>query len=58
MVAHLDALVPHGSAQDVGAAVRAHLDAGADHVCIQPLAPGGAVDWRALETLAPLLTGA
>lgn len=53
----VDALVVHGSASDVSAAVRAHLDAGADHVCVQPLAPGGAIDWRALEVLAPLLTG-
>jgi len=52
----VDALVAHGSASDVSVAIRAHLDAGADHVCVQPLAAGGAVDLRALEVLAPLLT--
>ncbi|WP_088319220.1 TIGR03620 family F420-dependent LLM class oxidoreductase [Kineosporia sp. R_H_3] len=31
----VDAIVAHGSAGDLAAAVRAHLDAGADHVCIQ-----------------------
>lgn len=53
----VDALVLHGDAHDVGAAVRAHLDAGADHVCVQPLADGGSIDRRALEALAPELTG-
>jgi len=33
----LDAIVAHGSAEDVAARVRAHLDAGADHVCVQPI---------------------
>ncbi len=31
----LDATVPHGSATRVAAGVQAHLDAGADHVCVQ-----------------------
>jgi probable F420-dependent oxidoreductase len=31
----LDATVPHGSVARVAAGVRAHLDAGADHVCVQ-----------------------
>jgi probable F420-dependent oxidoreductase len=46
----IDAVVPHGSAQDVAAAVRAHLDAGADHVCVQPLGHGPEPldDYRAL----------
>ena len=43
----IDAVIPHGSAGAVAEAVRAHLDAGADHVCIQPL--GQRVDdYRAL----------
>lgn len=53
----VDALVLHGSAEQVGSGVRAHLDTGADHVCVQALADGGAIDWRALEALAPVLTG-
>jgi probable F420-dependent oxidoreductase len=36
----IDAVVPHGSAQAVAEAVRAHLDAGADHVALQPLGHG------------------
>jgi probable F420-dependent oxidoreductase len=38
----VDALVAHGNAQQVAAQLRAHLDAGADHVCIQLLTGGGA----------------
>lgn len=37
----VDALVAHGDAQQVAARVTEHLDAGADHVCIQLIAPGG-----------------
>ena len=46
----IDAVIPHGDAEHVADAVRAHLDAGADHVCIQPLGHGGhpAGDYRAL----------
>jgi len=33
----VDALVAHGDVDDVLARVQAHLDAGADHVCVQPL---------------------
>src|SRR5581483_2369894 len=33
----IDAVIAHGSAEDVAAVARAHLDAGADHVCLQPL---------------------
>ena len=51
----VDALVVHGSVQSVRAAVQAHLDAGADHVCIQALGDGGEVDRAALEALAPAL---
>ena len=38
----IDALVVHGDAATVAAGVRAHLDAGADHVCLQLLTPPGA----------------
>ena len=46
----IDAVVPHGSAQAVAEAVRAHLDAGADHVALQPLGHGGVpvADYEAL----------
>jgi probable F420-dependent oxidoreductase len=36
----IDAVVPHGSAGQVAEAVRGHLDAGADHVCLQPVGHG------------------
>jgi len=38
----IDSLVAHGSAEQVAAQLAAHLDAGADHVCIQLLTEGGA----------------
>jgi hypothetical protein len=41
----IDAVVPHGSAEQGAGAVRAHLDAGADHVCLhvclQPIGVSG-----------------
>jgi probable F420-dependent oxidoreductase len=33
----IDAVIPNGSPERVAAHIEAHLDAGADHVCIQPL---------------------
>lgn len=46
----IDAIIPHGSAEEVAEAVRAHLAAGADHVCLQPVGHGPAPveDYRAL----------
>jgi probable F420-dependent oxidoreductase len=46
----IDAVIPHGTAGAVAEAVRAHLDAGADHVCLQPLGHGPVPldDYRAL----------
>ncbi len=35
----LDAVVPQGGVERIGAVVRAHLDAGADHVCVQLRTP-------------------
>jgi len=43
----IDAVIPHGSPQAVAAAVREHLEAGADHVCVQPL-QRGPDDYKAL----------
>ena len=48
----VDAIVGWGSLDDVVARVRAHLDAGADHVCVQvlPSDPAGLPrrEWREL----------
>jgi probable F420-dependent oxidoreductase len=44
----IDAVIPHGSAGAVADAVRAHLDAGADHVCLQPRGGDDLEDYRAL----------
>jgi probable F420-dependent oxidoreductase len=46
----LDAIVPQGSAERIAEVVRAHLDAGADHVCVQPLGEEGIprASWTAL----------
>src|SRR5436305_683556 len=37
----IDAVVPQGSAEQIAEVVRAHFDAGADHVCLQGLGEGG-----------------
>jgi probable F420-dependent oxidoreductase len=37
----VDAVVPQGSAEEIAEVVQAHLDAGADHVCVQPLGEDG-----------------
>jgi probable F420-dependent oxidoreductase len=49
----IDAVIPHGSAEEVADAVRAHFEAGADHVCVQPLGnhAGPLVDYRALANV-------
>lgn len=44
----IDALAPHGDAKAVGAAITAHLDAGADHVCVQVLGDDPIPAYRAL----------
>lgn len=51
----VDAVVAWGDADAVRARIDAHHDAGADHVCIQPLSTEGPVhlDWAVLEALAP-----
>jgi probable F420-dependent oxidoreductase len=36
----IDAVIPHGSAEQIAGVVRAHHAAGADHVCVQPLGHG------------------
>lgn len=51
----IDALVVWGDEKTIANRVQAHLDAGASHVCIQPLHPEGKPlpDLRVLEALAP-----
>jgi probable F420-dependent oxidoreductase len=52
----IDALVAWGDAKAIRDRLQAHRDAGATHVCIQPLKSEGRMgeaDWRALEELAP-----
>ncbi|MBS1676419.1 MAG: TIGR03620 family F420-dependent LLM class oxidoreductase [Actinobacteria bacterium] len=46
----IDHVIPHGSAAEIAAAARAHVDAGADHVALQALGATGvpAAEWRAL----------
>jgi probable F420-dependent oxidoreductase len=46
----IDHVIPHGTAADIAAAARAHVDAGADHVALQSLGGEGvpADEWRAL----------
>jgi probable F420-dependent oxidoreductase len=46
----IDAIVPHGTAEEVAPVARAHLEAGADHVCLQPVGVQGIPreEWRAL----------
>lgn len=51
----VDTVVVWGDEAAIRARIQAHYDAGADHVCIQPIsaqAPG-TVDWNVLEALAP-----
>jgi len=51
----VDAVVAWGDECAIEARIQAHFDAGADHVCIQPVHPDGlpVPDERVLEALAP-----
>ncbi len=51
----VDSLVVWGNEETIADRIQAHRDAGADHVCIQPLSPDGSPvpDLRILEALAP-----
>src|SRR5262249_29990239 len=52
----VDALVAWGDAAAIQARVKAHFDAGADHVCIQSLSPSATeLPLRELRELAPAL---
>ena len=51
----IDALVAHGSPGEVAAQLGRHLEAGADHVCIQLLTPDGADPLGGYQDLARAL---
>jgi probable F420-dependent oxidoreductase len=53
----VDGLVGLGDARQVAARITAHLDAGADHVCIQLIAPKGADVLPGFTDLAGVLLG-
>jgi probable F420-dependent oxidoreductase len=48
----IDAIIPHGSADEIAAVAREHLDAGANHVCLQPIGVHGIPrqEWTALAS--------
>jgi hypothetical protein len=51
----LDGMVAWGNAAALRTRVQQHFDAGASHVCVQPLRPDGqpGADFAALKALAP-----
>jgi hypothetical protein len=51
----VDAVVAWGDETAIRQRLDAHIDAGADHVCIQAIAPAGTPgpDIKAIEALAP-----
>ncbi len=44
----IDAVIPHGSAERVVEQIAEHFEAGADHVCVQPVGGDHLADWEAL----------
>jgi probable F420-dependent oxidoreductase len=50
----IDAVIPQGSAEQIAEVARAHLEAGADHVCLQPLGEEG-IPRRSWTALAKVL---
>lgn len=52
----IDTTFAWGSVDDIQKRIQEHFDAGASHVCIQPVNPNGqfgSLHWEALEALAP-----
>lgn len=49
----IDALIGWGDEAALSRRIQDHLDAGADHVCINPLLESGNLDMRAVAALAP-----
>ena len=54
----IDAVIPWGDATTVAARIREHLDAGADHVCLQVVASRQDFPLDGYRQLAPALLGA
>jgi probable F420-dependent oxidoreductase len=52
----IDAVVPHGTADEIAQAVTEHLAAGADHVCLQPLGQSGVPGDQWATLAAALIT--
>ena len=52
----IDAIIPQGSAGQIAGFVHEHLDAGADHVCLQPLGEQG-IPRQSWTALASALAG-
>ena len=53
----IDATFAWGDAETIRRRIQEHFDAGASHVCIQPVNPNGRfgdLHWEALEALADL----
>ena len=50
----LDSMVAWGNPESISERISAHFDAGADHICIQPMHPDGSkqVDWDALQLIS------
>ncbi len=48
----IDAIIPHGTGDEIAAVARQHLNAGADHVCLQPVGVDGVPreEWTALAS--------
>ena len=48
----IDAIIPHGTADEIAAVARQHLNAGANHVCLQPVGVDGVPreEWTALAS--------
>lgn len=52
----IDVIIPQGSPEQIAEVVRAHLEAGADHVCLQPLGEDG-IPRESWTALAKVLIG-
>ena len=53
----IDTMFAWGDEEAIAERIRAHLDAGASHVCIQPINPNGNIgepDWAVLESMSEL----
>lgn len=52
----IDSIIPHGGAEEIAAAARRHLSAGADHVCLQSVGIRGMprAEWTALASALDL----